>query len=56
MKQLVLVPNGWACSYAECPPGFFVNNGQLCFKSEYSEDGRPEGYNSAGEFYCGDFG
>lgn len=55
MKQLILAPNSWACSYAECPPGFFVNSGrQLCFKSEYSENGRPVGYNSEGEFYCGD--
>lgn len=56
MKQLILVPNAWVCSYAECPPGFFVNSGQLCFKSEYSEDGRPVGYNSEGEFYCGETG
>lgn len=35
MKQLILVPEGWPCTLRECPPGNFVLNDQLCFKTEY---------------------
>lgn len=57
MKQLIINPNGWPCTLEECPPGPFVDlkYNTLCFKSEYhSENGKPEAYNSAGEFYHGD--
>ena len=49
MKTLKIVPDGWPCSLLECPPGFFVCDGQLCFKTEY---GDCECYNSAGETFC----
>ncbi len=62
MERKVIVPDGWPCTLAECPPGPFVtleNPDLLCFKSEYTQDdrgddGRIMAYNSAGEFFCGD--
>ena len=51
---LVMKPYGWQCKLEECEPGFFVVDGRLCFKSEYSVNGKPEAYNSAGEAYHGD--
>lgn len=48
-KYLVIVPNGWACRFEDCPPGLFVIGGQVCFKSEYGQDA----YNSAGEAFWG---
>jgi hypothetical protein len=50
MKQLIIKPNGWPCSYAECPPGLFVYHSQLCFKSEYGND-NPYLVGS-GEYFC----
>lgn len=35
MKRLVLVPAGWPCSLHECPPGFFLHENTVCFKTEY---------------------
>lgn len=37
MKYLILVPDQWQCKLEECPPGFFVYEDELCFKSEYSD-------------------
>jgi hypothetical protein len=54
-KKLVLNPIGWECSLEECPPGAFLYNKQVCFKSEYrTSNGAIEAYNSAGEFFCGE--
>ena len=39
MKRLVLMPNGWACTLEEGPPGLFIFNKQVCFKSEYHNNG-----------------
>lgn len=47
MRYLIMAPWGWPCKLNECPPGHFVYNDQLCFKSEYGED---QAYNSAGEY------
>lgn len=43
MKRLVMVPEGWPCTHAECRPGFFLYGERLCFKDEYG---------SAGGSYC----
>jgi hypothetical protein len=36
MKQLVVKPACWPCTLLECPPGLFLFNNELCFKSEYA--------------------
>lgn len=52
MKRLVIVPDGWPCSLAECRPGHFVCDEILGFKTEYREsDGKIQAYNEAGEFF-----
>ena len=38
----------------DCPPGPFLFEGALCFKSEYFSRGGCDAYNSAGEYFCGD--
>ena len=54
MKRLILEPNGWQCTFSECPAGLFVFNDSVCFKSEYCTDkGELEAYNEAGEFFWG---
>lgn len=49
MSELKIVPDGWPVDIEECHPGFFVYEGQLCFKSEYGEC---EVFNSSGEYFC----
>lgn len=36
----------------ECPPGFFVHDGDVCFKSEYRNDGKVEAFIDSGEAFC----
>lgn len=48
MSELRITPDGWPVDIEECQPGFFVYEGQLCFKSEYNEC---EVFNSAGEYF-----
>lgn len=55
-KKIVIVPAGWPVTLAACPPGAFVWDGQLCFKSEYSQGGKVEAFNRAGEYLCIDLG
>lgn len=51
MKRLVMLPEGWPCTLAECRPGFFLWEEHLCLKDEYgSADGS---YNEAGERFWG---
>lgn len=50
MKQLIVVPDGWPCTLAECPPGFFIFRESLCLKSEY---GVNEAYVESGEYFAG---
>jgi len=38
MKQLKIVPDGWLCTLGQCPPGLFVFQNCLGFKSEYGQD------------------
>jgi len=35
MKRLVLEPYGWPCSLGDCPPGPFLYENTVCFKTEY---------------------
>lgn len=52
MKFLVIKPYYWPCTLAECPPGFFVVNDALCFKTEYSSE-KTEAYVGSGEYFAG---
>lgn len=38
MKRLELKPEGFPCKLSECPPGFFLFNDGVCFKSQYGND------------------
>lgn len=51
-KRLVIVPDGWPCRFDACPPGLFVIDGRVCFKSEYGQDA----FNEAGEMFWGGTG
>jgi len=55
MKVLTLVPAGWPCTLAECPPGLFVFNDKVGLKSEYrSESGDMETFcGDSGEYFWG---
>lgn len=44
MKQLQVYPNEWPCTLSDCPPGLFTYGETLCFKSEYSTNGRTDAY------------
>lgn len=48
MKRMLIQPDGWPCTYAECPPGFFVYGTMLGLKSEYGG----EGYCDSGEAFA----
>lgn len=37
MKRLELKPDGWPCKLSECPPGFFLFNDSVCYKSSYGD-------------------
>lgn len=50
MKRCTLIPDGWPCSFAECPPGFFMFNKNIFLKSEYGGD---EAYCESGEVFWG---
>ena len=52
MKSLVVKPDGWPCSLVECPPGFFVFEGNLCLKTEYGLEDL-EVFNCGGEVFWG---
>lgn len=49
-RELIVKPDGWPCSLGECPPGFFVFNDSLCFKTGY---GDLEVYCESGEAFWG---
>jgi|WetSurSiteA1Bulk_404760.scaffolds.fasta_scaffold298351_2 hypothetical protein len=52
MKRLEIVPDGWPCRFAECPPGLFVYNNTLCTKTDY-EGMHAEAFCSSGETFWG---
>jgi len=37
MKKLVLNPDGWPCTLQDCPPGFFLFQDSVCYKSKYND-------------------
>lgn len=47
--KYLIEPRGWPCTLNECPPGPFLCDGELSFKTEYKTDGHMEVYNSVGE-------
>ena len=51
MRRLVMLPEGWACTFGECRPGFFMFGETLCLKDEYGSAGNA--YNEAGEIFWG---
>jgi hypothetical protein len=54
-KRLIIEPDGWPCMLGEVRPGFFTYKDELCFKSEYYQDGHSmEVFLSNGEsFWAG---
>jgi hypothetical protein len=53
MKHLCLEPEGWPCPLSECPPGLFVFNNIVGFKSEY---GRVDEDRRYSDVFCADSG
>lgn len=53
MKRLEIEPQGWPCKLKECPPGHFMFQDSLCFKSEYMPDNRLEVFCDTGECFWG---
>lgn len=51
-RELIIEPSGWPCTLKECIPGHLVYQDQLCFKTEYSIDGKLQAFNCAGEYLC----
>ena len=52
MKQVKINPDGWEVKIESCPPGFFMYENQLCFKTEYrQENGDIEVYCDSGETF-----
>lgn len=49
MKRMIVEPEGWQTTFAECRPGFFLHENYLCMKSEYGQDA----YVESGEFFWG---
>lgn len=50
---ILIEPDGWPTTLAECPPGHFWFGNDLCFKSEYRTDGNIEAFCSSGEYFWG---
>lgn len=49
-KRLELVPEGFPVTFAECPPGFFMQGKDVFMKTEYGEG---EAFCESGEAYWG---
>lgn len=52
-RQLIIEPYGWPCALFACPPGFFMFQDMLCFKTEYHPEGDVEVYCDSGEVFWG---
>ena len=50
MKKLIIDRNGFPCKLKDCPSGFFIYKGDLCFKSNSGEDNV---YCESGEVFWG---
>ena len=58
MKRLELKPEGFPCKLKECPPGFFLKDDEVGFKSEYAGDSldnknRTEAFCESGCYFWG---
>lgn len=57
MNPITLVPNDLPCTFDKCPPGLFVYDGELCFKSEdstpNSEGLQEDAYWLSGQYWWG---
>ena len=53
MKRCLIVPTGWPCTLGDCPPGPFIFDSRLCFKSEYITENKCDAYCASGEYFCG---
>jgi len=54
VKRLEMVPNGWPCTFKDCPPGYFVWQGNLCLMSDYGDNaGKRNAYCDSGEYFLG---
>ena len=51
MKKMIIRPTDWECTLKECPPGLFMRNGYLGFKTEYGPE--IEVFNESGEVFWG---
>ena len=52
-KRYLIEPEGWPCSLAACPPGPFVWEHSLCFKSgRYYTPGMIEAFCEDGEVFA----
>lgn len=49
MQRLEMKPDGFPLKLKECPPGFFLFNDSICFKSEYGDDA----FCDSGEYFWG---
>lgn len=38
MKRLELQPEGWPCTFGECPPGLFLMGEDVCLRTQYGSD------------------
>jgi len=56
MKRMVVNPDGWPCTFNECPPGFFVFEDNLYLKSEYRSEDKSDAYCESGEYFWGGTG
>ena len=48
MKRLIMKPCDFECPVRECPPGYFLYQDMVGFKSEYGSDA----YCDTGEYFC----
>lgn len=53
MKRLILKPTDFEMPLSECPPGLFLCDGNIGFKTEYRTDGRMEVFCESGEVFWG---
>jgi hypothetical protein len=52
-KIIKLVPDGFSCSFADCPPGLFLFEDCVALKTEYGDDIFGEAFTQNGERFWG---
>jgi hypothetical protein len=59
MRTMMIEPDGWECTLADCRPGYFTfrcnpdDEPELCIKTEYKINGQMEVFCSSGETFWG---